>query len=159
MYGRYQKVLVRVERGARVSPESQNFDGEVFRRRNMADFRAAMGGACAHPRHRHHCPPQVGDSVADAGVKGHFFEIQETLSEGAESKEHSGVMADVIAGDWRHLRHRRLPPPHLHFHSIRQFHPLHPLAHHFRIHLRNFHRDLARYRSLQHFEGHREGWN
>jgi hypothetical protein len=89
MYGRDQKVLVRVERDARQRPESRNFDDEVHRQGNMADCldsHAATGDACeGHPRHRHQCPPQVGRSVAVADEEAHLFEKQETLSEGFES--------------------------------------------------------------------------
>lgn len=140
---------MRVEQGARRGPESQNFDGEVLRQGNMADSHAATGDACGdHLRHSLHCPPEVANSAAVAGVKLRFFERQGILSEWTESKERLDAMADVIAGVRGpfHPRLPRLPPPHLHFPPIHPRHPRHPLAHQFRIHLRNFHRGLGRYR-------------
>jgi len=130
MYGRYQKALVRVESDARLRPESQNFDGEVYHQGDMVDSpdsHVAMGDdRVGHPPHNHHCPLWVGNLVAVAGEKVHSFERPKTLSGGVESKERADVMVDVIAKGCG---------------------PLHLPVHQFRILLRNFHRDLACHRS------------
>lgn len=132
----------RVARRGRVE-SWKRLDFEVAQKENTADARDASW-SYPHPHHR--CPPQVGNSVVVAGVR-RFFEKQEILSERAELREHSDVMADEISGDWYY------PLLHLHLYvlyvsPICSLDLFHTLARHFCIDLRSFHRNPVWYRHV-----------
>ncbi len=95
--------------------ESRKVFDEVVQSGSMADSHADASWTYTSPHYRR--PPWDENLVVVAGVREHFFEGQEILSERAELKERSDVMEDVIVGD-RERRLHLLP-------LLSSHHPLH----------------------------------